>query len=209
MLFPCRCKPLIFKRGFTLSELLISLALLGVIAVFTIPKILITQQDSRYNATAKEVVAMISEAYLRLKQDKGISTSTSSGDLSPYMNYVSVANPASEIDGLGDGGTSYTRDCDITCLRLHSGGILKLTSNSCGGVTAFGGTSATHSISFTFDPDGLPYATAGGTGTAIEFLLFYNGRVTTRGEQAGYANSCFSAGGPFPSLNPSWFSWNR
>lgn len=207
MLSTCRCMSLTFKWGFTLSELLISLAILGVIAAFTIPKILVAQQNSKYNAAAKEVAAMISEAYVRLKQDKGINTSTSSTDLSPYMNYVSVADPASEIDGIG--GVPGTSDCDITCLRLHSGGILKLTSNSCGGVTAFGGTSATHSISFQFDPDGLPYTVAGSAGNSIEFLLFYNGRLTTRGEQAGFANSCFSAGGPFPSLNPSWFSWNR
>ncbi len=40
-------------KGFTLAELLMALAILGVIATFTIPKILGAQQSSSSNAKAK------------------------------------------------------------------------------------------------------------------------------------------------------------
>ena len=55
--------------GFTLAELLISLAILGVIATFTIPKILTSQQNSQKAAVTKEVIAMISGAFTAYQQN--------------------------------------------------------------------------------------------------------------------------------------------
>ncbi|HEY9745532.1 MAG TPA: prepilin-type N-terminal cleavage/methylation domain-containing protein [Oculatellaceae cyanobacterium] len=49
--------------GFTLAELLIALSILGLIATFTIPKVLVAQQDMTYRANAKDVAAAISAAY--------------------------------------------------------------------------------------------------------------------------------------------------
>lgn len=49
-------------RGFTLAELLISLAILGVIATFTIPKILANQQNSQKKAVFKESISAVSNA---------------------------------------------------------------------------------------------------------------------------------------------------
>lgn len=48
--------------GFTLSELLISLAILGVIATFTIPKVLQSQQDQHKKAVFKETIAAVNDA---------------------------------------------------------------------------------------------------------------------------------------------------
>ncbi len=52
-----------YASGFTLAELLIALALLGVIATFTIPKVLQANTDAKYNAEAKETIQMIANAY--------------------------------------------------------------------------------------------------------------------------------------------------
>ena len=57
-------------RGFTLAELLIALAILGVIATFTIPKILDSGTDSKRNAIAKEIAATVSGAYQNYKITK-------------------------------------------------------------------------------------------------------------------------------------------
>lgn len=53
----------IAQKGFTLAELLIALSILGVIATFTIPKVLQSQQNGKYNTMAKEAIATISQAY--------------------------------------------------------------------------------------------------------------------------------------------------
>ena len=55
------------QRGFTLAELLIALGILGVIATFTIPKVLQTNQNAQWQATGKEAIAMISGACMRAK----------------------------------------------------------------------------------------------------------------------------------------------
>jgi Tfp pilus assembly protein FimT len=55
-----RCK---WQVGFTLAELFIALGILGMIATFTIPKVLQTQQGNQYRSAAKETAAMVSEAY--------------------------------------------------------------------------------------------------------------------------------------------------
>lgn len=49
------------KMGFTLAELLIALAILGVIATFTIPKVLSNQADAKKKAVYRETLATLSD----------------------------------------------------------------------------------------------------------------------------------------------------
>jgi prepilin-type N-terminal cleavage/methylation domain-containing protein len=50
------------RSGFTLSELLIALGLLGLISVFTVPKVLQSSQQSAIRANLKEAMAAFNEA---------------------------------------------------------------------------------------------------------------------------------------------------
>ena len=59
------------KKGFTLSELLVSLAVLGLIAAFAIPKVLTSVGNSSFLANAKETMATISTAYDSVKVGDG------------------------------------------------------------------------------------------------------------------------------------------
>lgn len=50
------------RKGFTLAELLICLAILGVIAIFTIPKVLTSVQNNQKATIFKEIIATFSQA---------------------------------------------------------------------------------------------------------------------------------------------------
>ena len=84
--------------AFTLAELLIALAILGVIATFTIPKILDSGSSSEFNTKAKETAGMISEALQIHKLNGQLSSSTISADLTQYMNYVRAETAGGLID---------------------------------------------------------------------------------------------------------------
>lgn len=77
-------------KGFTLAELLISLAILGVIATFVIPKILIAQTNSKYNAIAKESAAMVSGAYQQYQSQNSVTSGVGIEDMTQFMNYIAT-----------------------------------------------------------------------------------------------------------------------
>lgn len=185
------------KSGFTLAELLIALAILGVIAVFTIPKVLQSQQDGRWKATAKEAAGTIAASYSAYQQNNTVTGSTNSQQIiTNYLNYVSLYTGIMDDDA---GGAGY--DCSITasrtCFRLHNGGVLL------GHTGTFNNTATTNAVNFYFDPDG-----SFGGALAVKFYLYLNGRIATSDGIA--PNTCGSTGcfNPNPALVPAWFSWN-
>lgn len=186
--------------GFTLAEVLISLAILGTIATFTIPKILISSQNQQKSALAKEVAAMVASAYDTYRQSNMVTGSTTLGALTPYMNYVAL-DTSSPVDDHLNRNVAYTCGAGVTCLKMHGGGIFFYTANS------FSGTSNLHSVFFFYDPDGQRTGINGDDpGKAICFVLYYDGRLTTRGTvTTGTLNSTLTSNpGAF---DPSWFSW--
>ena len=159
--------------GFTLAELLIALTILAEIVTFTIPKILVSSTNGKYNSGALEVASMVSAAYQIYKVRAGGDISNSGfGDMSPYLNYVSV-DSTSIIDAHY---TSTTYTClangHPTCLKLHNGGTLYYWAGD-----VFGGTATTNGIHFNYDPDGGTDGTTNGPGKSIKFVLYTTGRV--------------------------------
>lgn len=197
------------KRGFTLAELLIALGILGVIATFTIPKVLQARQSAAYNAMAKEAMATISEAYNFYRLHNSVTpTANVNVGLTPYFNYVSVNSSTQVIDNYN---SSTTKNCDAShpCLNLHNGAALRFNSDC---AAAFGGVTSTHAIYYIFDPDGkVTDSTTNGPGKSLMILLYYDGKITTRGTIQEPAIS--GVGGCTthtvdPNFDPSWFSWN-
>ncbi|MEB3288127.1 MAG: type II secretion system protein, partial [Vampirovibrionales bacterium] len=178
---------------FTLAELLIALAILGVIAVFTIPKILIASQNNQYVASAKEAAATIANSFDMYKMQNTVNTTTNSNVLTPFMNYVRIQTTGS-IDGRPGVASSNCGNFS-PCLLMHNGGMLR-TSN-----VSYSTLSDSHAIEALFDPDGRLLGTA-----ASKFL---NGRVSSRAHVApGTTNSSGNTYDPDPSLDPVWFTWN-
>lgn len=190
--------------AFTLSELLISLAILGVIATFTIPKVLQSQQDGKYKAITKEAVATISEAYQLYKLNNTVTGSTGISNMTSYLNYVQ-RDTTRLVDNKYNSAT-VDIDCAVfKCYQLHNGAML-MHLNSWG---SFGGTASTNGLLFLIDPDGkVTDGTTQGPGKAVEFILFTNGQIT--GHFDSFPNGV-SGGGAFtpdPGSQPPWFSWN-
>jgi prepilin-type N-terminal cleavage/methylation domain-containing protein len=114
------------RKGFTLAELLICLAILAEIATFTIPKVFASQQNVRYAAMAKEAAGALSVAYLQYTIQNGPpSSNTTGGVLSPYLNYISMNTTTLQIDR---GYSQGTIGCSgaIPCFVLASGGYYDL-----------------------------------------------------------------------------------
>lgn len=186
-----------------MAELLIVLAILGVIATFTIPKILAAQQNSQSRALAKEAAATMAQAFQKAQLEGTITSTSSVQDLTPYINYVSIDSSGTSIDAPPN---VSGRTCTVNniCLQLHSGSILWLPNQQ------FGGTSTLHAINYEFDP--IPgqqtSSTVDGPYKSIQFELYFNGQTTTYGSvKPGSSINGNSPYNPVSNRDPSWFMW--
>lgn len=192
--------------GFSIAELLIALLILGEIAAFTIPKIISAQQRSQSAAKAKEVAGMIAGAYQQYARSNQITTTTTAGVFTQYMNYTSIATTG-QLDDIPPWNAVYDCSSNVTCLRLHNGGML-FTRNS----GRYYGTSTSHMVDYFFDPDGIRTGLAAdGPGKTVIFTVFANGRISSVG--AGSSGAMVDdvgdnlTGVAGSNWDPSWFSW--
>lgn len=191
------------RNGFTLAELLIALTILGVIATFTIPKVLQSQQDGKYKAIAKEGAAAISNAFYEYKLRNTLTDSTTIGVLMPYLNYINV------YTGTVDRwyGDNNSNDCNTpayTCVQLANGSVLLFNNTE-----TLSGTATTNALYFHVDPDGkITGDGPTGNGKSVVFFLYTTGRITTWGTTDPATVSAGTNYGPDPTKDPPWFSWN-
>jgi prepilin-type N-terminal cleavage/methylation domain-containing protein len=184
------------QAGFTLAELLIAVLILGEIATFTIPKIIVAQANQTYMARAKEVSGMVSAAFQQAQLAGAVNSSFSSSGLVPYLNYIKMDTSSNLVDAHP---TTSSMTCTATgpCLILHNGAIIQMNDAS------FSGTNTTNTIEVRIDPQG----SFSGVADSVQFEIYYGGRLTTRGQAlSGSVNSNSPGYGPC-ACDPSWFGW--
>lgn len=189
--------------GFTLSELLISLAILAVIAAFTVPKILLVQQGQQFNAVAKEDVAAISAAFQQLRMNGTLSSSTSWADVTPYINFAQYDTSSGNSVDAQQTQTTYACTGTRYCLRMHNGSIIIYRRN-----ISFGGTNTTNALHVHIDPDGrVTDGTTDGPGKSAAIFFYYNGRVADEGGIDANTQNNSGTYNPGAASVPPWLSW--
>jgi type II secretory pathway pseudopilin PulG len=176
------------------------LAILGLIAVFTIPKVLQAQHDSKWNAMTKEAMAATQNAVWNYKLEVGLTDNTEFGGMVNRINFVK-----SQPCGLFDSSS-------FTCLTLHSGGVLAYRTSN--GPDIGDADNPLCAWKFHFFPGGYSNDIANDTVNPNDqqpFFVYSDGALRADGEtKAGTGiYSCGNTGwGPgTDGGNRSWFSW--
>jgi prepilin-type N-terminal cleavage/methylation domain-containing protein len=185
-------------KGFTLSELLIALAILGLIATFTIPKVLTSVGEKGNLNVAKETLSSITSAYDVIRsENNGYGATTISGrNILDRMNFVELFATA------GDAGSPRASTCvtgTTTCILLHNGAILQTTDADVFTTATLG------TIAFKVYPDG------GGkvaSAPALTALLTNDGRLITGTGLTIGGNTYTVADGFAAAALPTWFKWS-
>lgn len=190
--------------AFTLAELLIAVAILGIIATFTIPKILAAQKNAADNSAAKEAIGAVSAILYRMRMNGTLSTTTTPADVFAQMNYVSY-DTASQIDSV-PGSSTFQCVSGDPCIRLHNGAVLIDQTPGGGG---FAGSATTDCLQFAVDPDGkVTDGTTNGPGKSLIFAVYYNGLTVTYADKLPGTKVGGTSWGPGSTAEiPSWFHW--
>jgi len=124
-----------FKKGFTLAEVLITLLIIGVIASIVLPGLIANTQMAEYKIAWKKIFADINQAYYMINMDNngtfaGAATNSSSfrNLFKNKMNFVTTCDDtscaASSVKGLnGSADTTYSFNYNLV---LNNGTIMSI-----------------------------------------------------------------------------------
>jgi prepilin-type N-terminal cleavage/methylation domain-containing protein len=185
-------------KGFTLSELLIALAILGLIATFTIPKVLTSVGEKGNLNVAKEVLASITQAYdvIRSENNGYGSTAIKGAEILNRMNYVETVTSAASTGVRAVACTNLAGE--TPCIKLHNGAVLQTTRDDTFATQTLG------TIAFNIYPDG---GASGSSPAPLTALLTNDGRLITGTNVTFGSNEYTVAGGFAAAALPTWFTW--
>lgn len=114
-------------KGFTLAELLIALVILGLIATFSIPKVLQSNEDTKKNAIFKETIASLYQVTDSSIREGVFDENTDNTTHGPYflsrLNAVKLCSSDSKSEGCWDQAAQgdIPFDDDAPGVILHNG----------------------------------------------------------------------------------------
>lgn len=171
------------ETAFTLAELLIALGILGVIATFTIPKILASQQNSKRTAVFRETVAAVNEAgYQGLLT--GQLTSTNHGTyILDHLNAIKVCRTNAQSEDC------FPQDAPETSWEVTEPGVILANGATVTGLSDGAGVQD----GVVIDWNGADAPNQGGDDQM--FLEFCYGSGCANGQRAGtlHSSPTFSA----------------
>lgn len=181
------------KRGFTLAETLITLAIIGVVAALTIPILVASYQKTQYVTQLKKVYSQFSEAVDRFLLDEGVEKVTNTDWL-----YSDASEDLIEIESdLGKFFNKYfkvIKDCGHEspshCFaenytNINGDNISPISINRIGGYSVITADGTSVSISFNqlgyppelaIDVNGLKKPNVGGR-DLFAFSVYYDGSL--------------------------------
>ncbi len=84
------------KKGFTLAEVLVTLAIIGVVAALTIPTLIQSTNSSKYQTSLKKALSVLNQALTTAVAQEGVDASSATDStllrttFTPYLNVIAT-----------------------------------------------------------------------------------------------------------------------
>lgn len=181
-----------FNTGFTLTELLVGLGILGLIAAFAVPKVLTASGAALANAKVHKAAQAVANGLEKWTEQNGKSANTSVQNVMSMVQHNGQITDGRFVDWHANSVAYDKMKCvasigsltDALCYQMPDASIVLFVNHFGGGGTdlTFANAGTTNGIYFGVDPDGRDGPQdKSATGVSTAFVLSFNGRLRERG----------------------------
>jgi len=182
------------QKGFNLTELLIGLGVLGLIAAFAVPKVLNASSGAVANAKVHKAAQAVANGVQKWTEQNGQSDFTTPVNIMTFVQHNGRITNRSRMDWLPTSGQDYTcgastapTGTNANCYRMPDGAVIYFLGNIGGGnYNTFGGN-GDNGLYFGVDPDGITTTDTSNSSPSVAtaFIVYGNGRLRERGRLKG------------------------